>query len=217
MDKIILSSSDVETLLQWRDNNINLVRRSAAPFKGILLEFPETKINIKEINDGGRITFYIHINGTRAGKITGLQLPGGLFHISKNTTKLKSDDIQSILTVYASLMALIVYHDPEPATVAKPRTKSTGKAKQQRHKAKPGKTYILIAARGRLFHCPGSMQARRACSACAAIIGTIKTGERYGSSHIKKARGNKKIKLISYNRVKCPLSSRQRKNKKIFG
>ena len=158
MDKIILSSSDVETLLQWRDNNINLVRRSAAPFKGILLEFPETKINIKAINDGGRITFYIHINGIRAGKITGQQLPGGLFHISKNTTKLKSDDIQSIITVYASLMALIVYHEPAPAAAAKPRKKSTGKAKQQRRQqAKPGKTYILKhSSRGPSLSTPGS-------------------------------------------------------------
>jgi hypothetical protein len=47
MDKIILHSQDVETLLQWRDNNAELVRRNAAPFKGIMLEFPETKIEIK--------------------------------------------------------------------------------------------------------------------------------------------------------------------------
>ena len=195
MDKIILSSSDVETLLQWRDNNINLVRRSAAPFKGILLEFPETKINIKEINDGGRITFYIHINGTRAGKITGLQLPGGLFHISKNTTKLKSDDIQSILTVYASLMALIVYHDPEPATVAKPRTKSTGKAKQQRHKAKPGKTYILKhSSQGPVISLPGKHASPAGVFSVRGHYRHYKDGRTVWIKPYKKGQGKQKNK-----------------------
>ena len=115
MDKIILSSKDIETLLTWRDQNIQLVRRNAAPFKGIILDFPETKINIKAIRDGGRITFYISINGQRAGKIKGLQLPGGFFKATNNTTKLRPDDIQSIITVYSSLMALIAYHEPAPA------------------------------------------------------------------------------------------------------
>ena len=112
MDKIILSNKDVETLLSWRDQNKELIRRNAAPFKGIILEFPESFIDIKAYNDAGKITFYLFINGHKAGKITGLQLPGGLLQVKKNTTKLKSDDVQSIITVYASLMALIVYHKP---------------------------------------------------------------------------------------------------------
>ena len=37
MDRILLSSIDVETLLKWRDNNADLVRRNPAPFKGIIL------------------------------------------------------------------------------------------------------------------------------------------------------------------------------------
>ena len=47
MDRIILSSKDIETLLSWRDQNKDLIRRNPAPFKGIILEFPETKITIK--------------------------------------------------------------------------------------------------------------------------------------------------------------------------
>jgi hypothetical protein len=148
MDRIILSSKDVETLLTWRDNNADLVRRNAAPFKGILLEFPETKISIKAYNNAGNIAFYIHINGSKAGKITGQQLPGGLFKAGKNTTKLKSDDVQSIITVYASLMALIVYHEPEPAAAAasQPRQQlqeRPKKAKTGAQRSKKGITYIF--------------------------------------------------------------------------
>ena len=130
MDKIILQTSDIETLLKWRDQNKDLVRKNAAPFKGIMLEFPETKIHIKAYNDAGNLAFYVYIDGIRAGKITGQQLPGGLFQEKKNTTKLKKDDAQSIITVYASLMALIVYHMPEAAA---------GKETRQERPKKPGK------------------------------------------------------------------------------
>jgi hypothetical protein len=146
MDKIILHSQDVETLLTWRDNNADLVRRNAAPFKGIMLEFPDTSIIIKVYNDAGKIAFYLQVNGEKAGKITGLQLPGGLFQEKKNTTKLKKDDVQSIITVYASLMAFIVYHKPAAAAAAAPdphqdKPKKAGKARQQRRKN--GITYIF--------------------------------------------------------------------------
>jgi hypothetical protein len=118
-----------------------LVRRAPAPFKAILLDFPETKIQVKAINDAGRITFYISVNGARLGKITGLHLPGAYFKIYKDTTGLKRDDVQSVITVYISLMALIVFHDPAPV----PGVKSTPgkKSKGKQRKTTKGKTYIL--------------------------------------------------------------------------
>ena len=144
MDKILLSNKDIETLLKWRDQNKELIRRNAAPFKGILLQFPESFIDIKAYNDAGKITFYLFINGHKAGKITGRQLPGGLLQVKKNTTKLSSDDIQSIITVYASLMALIVYHKPEAAAAAKEaRQERPKKAKNGQERRKNSVTYLL--------------------------------------------------------------------------
>ena len=145
MDKIILHSQDVETLLEWRDNNADLVRRNAAPFKGIILEFPDTNINIKAYNDAGKIAFYLQVNGERAGKITGQQLPGGLFKEKKNTTKLGKENTQSIITVYASLMAFIVYHEPEPAAAAehKARPGKQNKRKSGAQRSKKSITYIF--------------------------------------------------------------------------
>jgi len=146
MDKIILHSKDVETLLKWRDNNTDLVRRNAAPFKGIMLEFPDTNIIIKAYNDAGKIAFYLQLDGEKAGKITGRQLPGGLFQEKKNTTKLLKEDVQSIITVYASLMAFIVYNKPAAAAAAardlrQDKPKKPGKRKQQTRKN--GITYIF--------------------------------------------------------------------------
>ena len=145
MDRILLSSKDIETLLLWRDQNKALIRRNPAPFKGIILEFPETKIIIKAYNNAGKITFYLLINGNKAGKITGRQLPGGLLQVKNNTTKLKSDDVQSVITVYASLMAFIVYNKPAIAAAAPPdpRQDKTKKAKHGAQRSKKGITYIF--------------------------------------------------------------------------
>ena len=144
MDKILLSSKDIETLLLWRDQHKELIRRNAAPFKGIILEFPETNIIIKAYNDAGKIAFYLQVNGQKAGKITGRQLPGGLLQVKKNTTKLSSDDVQSIITVYASLMALIVYHNPEAAAAAKKaRQERPEKTKNGQERRKNSITYLL--------------------------------------------------------------------------
>ena len=146
MDRIILSSKDVETLLSWRDQNKDLIRRNPVPFKGIILEFPETKITIKAYNNAGKIAFYLQINGTKAGKITGQQLPGGLFQTTKNTTKLQGDNVQSIITVYASLMTFIVYQQPDET---KPTTKEIRQdqpkkpAKRLQKPKKSGITYLL--------------------------------------------------------------------------
>ena len=144
MDKIILSNNDIENLLLWRDQNKELIRRNAAPFKGILLQFPESFIDIKAYNDAGKIAFYLQVNGQKAGKITGRQLPGGLLQVKKNTTKLGGDDIQSIITIYASLMALIVYHKPEAAAAAKDaRQERPKKAKNGQGRRKNSVTYLL--------------------------------------------------------------------------
>ena len=197
MDKIILTSKDVERVLQWRDQNIELVRLNAAPFKAIILEFPETKITIKAIRNGKEITFYISIHGNRAGKIKGLQMLGGFYNLIQNTTKLNSDDIQSILTVYSSLMALIVYHEPAPAapkTAKQQRNnKAAQKAKQQRNKS--GLTYILKTGSR------GPQLVRRGAHASPAGVFSVrghyrqyKDGRRVWIKPYKKGNGKEKNK-----------------------
>lgn len=197
MDKIILTIKDVETLLTWRDQNVDLVRRSAAPFKAIILDFPETKVNIKAINDAGRITFYLSVNGQRAGKLKGLQLPAGFIKISSNTTKLKKEDIQSIITVYSSLMALIAYHTPAPAAATadkQPRNnKAANKAKQRRTRS--GLTYILKASSsGPRVSLPGGHASPAGAFNVRGHFRQYKDGRRVWINPYKKGTGKEKNK-----------------------
>lgn len=198
MDKIILSNKDVETLLNWRDNNKELVRQNAAPFKSIILFFPDTKINIKTINNGGEITFYININGTRAGKITAARMPFGFLKCIKNTTNLAPDDIQSIITVFSSLMALIVYYEPEPAApvenvIKQPGKKATNKTKKQKNKNNI--TYVLKSNKNGLHVLPYGKHASP-----AGVFGVrghfrqYKNGRRVWINPYKKGTGKQKNK-----------------------
>jgi hypothetical protein len=202
MDKIILSSKDVETVLLWRDQNKDLVRRNPAPFKGIMLEFPDTHINIKVYNDAGKITFYLHINGTKAGKITGQQLPGGYFKAKKNTTKLKSDDVQSIITVYASLMALITYHKKEPAeTAPKNRRDQRKKNGSASHKPRQNSiTYIISnTATGARIQRKGSHASPAGVFSVRGHFRTYKNGKTVWIKPYEKGNGGKKDKTYKLN------------------
>lgn len=144
MDKIIVTSADITKLLEWRDNNTELVRMHPAPFKGIILQFPDTNIEIKTITDAQRVTFYTKTNGTPRGKIIAERMPGGFYRTTKNETPFEREDIQSIITVYASLMALITYHTPTERDAAPPQNKThTPQKKQQKKKSRPAVTYLL--------------------------------------------------------------------------
>ena len=165
MDKIKLSAKDAEAVLTWRDQNPDLVRLHKSPFKAILLDFPETKIQVKAITNTESTTFYIAIRGQNVGKIVCRRLAFGLYQTAKNTTDLHPDDIQSIITVYASTMALIVHHtstQEETPTIRE----TPQKEKPHHHKktAAPRKkssiTYLLRNNRGALSLQPSGSRAK---------------------------------------------------------
>jgi hypothetical protein len=198
VDKIILSSKDTETLLKWRDNNKEYVRQNAAPFKSVLLVFPDAKINIKTINNDDNITFYINIDGTRAGKLTVARMPWGFLKVIKNTTKLTPDDIQSIITVFSSLMALIVYYEPEPDAGAETITKKPLKnaaGKKNPRRPKNNITYILKSNKNGLCVLPRGKHASP-----AGVFGVrghfrqYKDGRRVWIKPYKKGTGKNKSK-----------------------
>ena len=202
MDKIILSSNDIITLLKWRDQNKDLVRRNAAPFKGIMLEFPDTHIHIKVYTDGGKLSFYLYIGGNKAGKISGVQLPGGFFKEKKNTTELNKENIQTIITVYSSLMALIVYHKPEKETAATrgqlQETQNTIKSGKQRNKK--GMTYIFSRAKGTPRIQP--QRKRASPSAAFSVRGHYrhyKSGKKVWVNPYNKGTGSKTNKTYKLN------------------
>lgn len=153
MDKVILSESDLQYLLKWRDEHKDLVRRNPSPMKSIEIICKDSGFTIKGIRDGGNLRLYVNHKGLSLGNVQFELRPDGLWNKVKDKTNLPDKDgVQSALTVYGSLMALMVFGDlSEPGLVVDlpPRTKSvkkTGSKKpvnERKQSKRPSVTYIL--------------------------------------------------------------------------
>lgn len=107
MDRVIFSSEDVNWLLAWRDQHKQEVRSSPSPMKSIQMEFPEVKRKVKCIREGNRLKLALNESERSIGYCElEVRINGCVLIKNKN---LKEEEIQTMLTVYSSFMALLVY------------------------------------------------------------------------------------------------------------
>ena len=108
MDKIKLSSADVEYILAWRDEHKELVRKGMTPLKAVKMLFPEVGYTITAIRNKNALSFSITKRGRSLGRLF-FTVKDGMYHKTGDTTKLTDEEKQTVLTVYASTMALLVF------------------------------------------------------------------------------------------------------------
>lgn len=146
MDKIKLSTEDIEFILKWRDEHKDLVRFGASPLKAVKIVCYETGYTITAVRNGRELSFGINQNGRSLGKLVFDTSAGGMYVMTKNTTKLSDEDRQSVITVYASTMAILVFgrttirSEENDARELRPPKKN--KKRPQKSK-RSGYTYIL--------------------------------------------------------------------------
>ncbi len=150
MDKVVLSSQDIEWLLEWRDEHKDEVRMMPAPLKAVEIICKDTGWLIKGFRDG--LDLKLHIN--HGGKSLGsskfkIGASGSLTTMpSKDRMQLEQTDKQSVLTVYCSLMALMTFGNMG-ADQEHPETRKRSGQPHKAHKGteksknKPSTTYIL--------------------------------------------------------------------------
>lgn len=109
MDKVIFKIKDVDALLAWRDNHPDLVRSLPMPLKALEFIFPESGWSFKAIREKEFITFHPALHGKPIGKMKLRVCPGGKLAMVKRDNILKGEDVETIITVYCSTMALMVY------------------------------------------------------------------------------------------------------------
>jgi len=63
MDKILLSSDDIELVLKWRDEHKDLVRLGMSPLKDVKIVCYESGYMITAIREGRMLRFVINKNG----------------------------------------------------------------------------------------------------------------------------------------------------------
>ena len=137
MDKITYTNNDINFLLEWRDRNQDLVRMGVCPIKAIKIISIESGITLTCIRRGQLVNISITQLGRSFGVLTLECLPFGFCKIVKCTAKtLKQDDLQSVITVYASTMAIMAFGGQYQAPPKE--KKNTNKTMPPSAQKKPG-------------------------------------------------------------------------------
>ena len=149
MHKVLLKEKDLQFLLQWRDEHKDLVRLGAAPMKAIKIICVDSGFIITGIREEKRLRLTVNENGRSIGNLTFELLEDGLGKLVRDTTKLSQENRQAVLTVYCSVMALIVFGkftvDIDQNTARKMKSQPTKPTKSHKRSKRNGVTYILNA------------------------------------------------------------------------
>jgi hypothetical protein len=205
MDKIRLSNKDIAYLLDWRDEHKDLVRRADCPMKAVKVDLYEAGWLLTGIRDGRDLKLTVNTRGRSFGAIKFRQMLDGTWDLYSNKTKLDHDGIQSVLTVYASSMAFIVYgsethelaaeESAEEQDIAPEKdTKSKSGSKKNVKKSSSGVTYILHQR----THKSGSKGHHRPISCEFSVRGHFrhyKSGKTVWIAEYRKGTGDKKDKV----------------------
>lgn len=156
MDKVIFKIKDVDALLAWRDNHPDLVRSLPMPLKALEFIFPESGWSFKAIREKELITFHPALHGKPVGKMKLRVCPGGKLAMVKRDNILNGEDVETIITVYCSTMALMVYGSGSRVVDTALSPSVSQKPTESRESVSSGKkgkdtrnsvTYILRATR----------------------------------------------------------------------
>lgn len=197
MDTAILSAEDIDSLLQWRDQNRGLVREARAPLKSIMIICPGG--TIRAFRSDGELNLYLNRAGKSLGYVRLRKLPGGMWAEIKSTLEIPKEDKQSMLTVYSSLMALMVYGNGEDDYPLEPKTPAEPVCGQKKRKAKKKQrrsvTYILRKSGGGIYAAVrGSRESPKGIFTVRGHWRRYKSGKEIWISEYKKGTGKRKGK-----------------------
>lgn len=207
MDKIELTVEDVEALLKWRDEHKDEVRSHPAPLKAVEIVIPYSGFRIKGIREGDTLRLHLSRNYEQFGNCTFVRRADGMWASTKDRTKgVTKEDLQSALTVYCSLMALMTYGIVESEQELDPNKKQrSGRSKKatKRLIAKPVKriTYILRQMNGTLLAVPrGSHASPSGIFTVRGHYRHYKSGKVVWIAEYRKGTGKKKSKTYKIGR-----------------
>lgn len=201
MDKIELTVEDIEALLKWRDEHKDEVRSHPAPLKAVEIVIPHSGFRIKGIREGDTLRLHLSRHYEQFGNCTFVRRADGMWVSTKNRTKgVAQEDLQSALTVYCTLMALMAYGRLEPRQ--EPESDGKGKSRRpqkaaKRSTRKPVKrtTYILRQVNGTLLAAPrGSHASPSGIFTVRGHYRHYKSGKVVWIAEYRKGTGKKKSK-----------------------
>lgn len=183
MDKVELSVKDIVALLKWRDQHPQEVKSHPAPLKAVEIVMPHNGYRIKGIREGDQLRLHLSQNGTQLGNCRFVRQPDGMWASTRNRMQVGRDDLQAVLTVYCSVMALMAYgrREVEPQVSTHEHGPKSSPSKRPTKRKSKRTTYILRSINGALSAVPrGPMQVPGAPSPFGVITGTTRAGRWYG-------------------------------------
>ena len=197
MDKVELSVKDIEALLKWRDQHPQEVKSHPAPLKAVEIVMPHNGYRIKGIREGDQLRLHLSQNGTQLGNCRFVRRPDGMWASTRNRMQVGRDDLQAVLTVYCSVMALMAYgrREVEPQdTTPEPGSKPSPSKRPTKRKSKRT-TYILRSINGALSAVPrGSHASPRGIFTVRGHYRHYKSGKVVWVAEYKKGTGKQKGK-----------------------
>lgn len=189
---------DIEALLKWRDQHPQEVKSHPAPLKAVEIVMPHNGYRIKGIREGDQLRLHLSQNGTQLGNCRFVRRPDGMWASTRNRMQVGRDDLQAVLTVYCSVMALMAYGrwevEPQDATPYEPGPKPSPSKRPTKRKSKRT-TYILRSINGALSAVPrGSHASPRGIFIVRGHYRHYKSGKVVWVSEYQKGTGKRKGK-----------------------
>lgn len=199
MDRVELTIEDVNRLIEWRDAHPTEVRSHPAPLKAVEIRIKENGWRIKGIREGNSLRLHLSKENQQFGNCTFIRRTGGMWTSTKNRMRVSEDDLRSVLTVYCSLMALMVYGQEEmPAEQTPDKVQDNTRKKPingRKRKRTPRTTYILKSGNGALMAAPkGSHASPGGIFSVRGHFRHYKNGKVIWISEYRKGEGKKKKK-----------------------
>lgn len=201
MDKLILTREDVTALIAWRDEHKAEVRSHPASLRALEIIAPEVGWSLKGIRDGDTLRLHANQSGQSLGYCQFTRLPNGFWSATKNRMQTSQEHLQSLLSIYCVVMAVMAYGwqkpDEDEESEEKPERKPSKKAKK-RAKPKAGKpiTYIIRRANGAVTVVPKGSRARpRGEFSVRGHYRHYRSGKVIWIAEYRKGTGKKKSKI----------------------
>lgn len=164
----MLNQDDLKTLLDWRDSHKDLVRSFPNPLRSVEIDFLHNNYRIIGIRKGYTLKLQLFAGHQSYGwaMFEYSKVLGALVG-TKSNLKITKDSFQSVITVYCSLMALMVYgnestsmHSELESEEIKGAVHKTAPRPSNTRKSNSTTTYIIRNANGRIQVIPRGSHAK---------------------------------------------------------
>lgn len=167
MNKIVVTAADIKKILAWRDKHVDLVRSMPLTLSEVEIQCVESEISITCYRKQRKLKMYIRNQEGLLGHSTFVPYDGKMWERTKTTlpsTLFGSQIQRDAITVYSSLMALMVYAGSYPADQNNKKTAAGKVTKKVSKKSTSEVTYIIHSTGNRISLVQKGHHASPSCS-----------------------------------------------------